>query len=221
MGGRRWTTWSAGCTRDRSTVQSPTHETNAGRGAGTGVDAATKSTCRMGAAHRRQPAERTIRCVRSVNPSLIPNDFATSARERSELRYNATASRRNSSGYFDGRPISTLLPRATHRIECPRRRVNFTTASVPHDPLHRHLTSPTPAIGAPLGSTPRRCSRSPNCSTDPGAGRPTAIQSLRIDFADVRWLALPIALTSLAFVIFERPLISSRFAMSRRCALLA
>jgi len=43
-------------------------------------------------------------------PCPIPNDFATSARDRSEPRYNATASRRNSSGYFAGRPTSGLLP---------------------------------------------------------------------------------------------------------------
>jgi hypothetical protein len=40
-----------------------------------------------------------------TTPSLIPNDDATSARDRSELRYSATASRRNSSGYFCGRPF--------------------------------------------------------------------------------------------------------------------
>ena len=56
--------------------------------------------------------------------SEIPSDFAISTRGRSELFTNSIASRRNSGGYFDGRPIedSLLWPHA--RIRCPRSGVN-------------------------------------------------------------------------------------------------
>ena len=43
-------------------------------------------------------------------PSLTPNDSAIWYRGRSELRNSSTASRRNSSGYFDGRPIRASPP---------------------------------------------------------------------------------------------------------------
>lgn len=57
--------------------------------------------------------------VESDNPKLR----ATSARGRPDLRASSTASRRNSGGYFDGRPNmgSFLWPHA--RIRCPPKRV--------------------------------------------------------------------------------------------------
>src|SRR5690606_22724375 len=56
----------------------------------------------------------------------MPNDFATSARDRSDERNNSTASRRNSSGYFDDRPNEGSFPWHHTRIKCPRSRVNST-----------------------------------------------------------------------------------------------
>jgi hypothetical protein len=56
----------------------------------------------------------------------IPNDLATSARERPDVRTNSTASRRNCCGYFAGRPIpgppAYGLPPI---IRCPRNRGKF------------------------------------------------------------------------------------------------
>jgi hypothetical protein len=53
-----------------------------------------------------------------------PIDPAIAARDSSLDNANCTASRRNSSGYLDGRPIrdSFLWPHA--RIKCPSKRVN-------------------------------------------------------------------------------------------------
>ncbi len=63
------------------------------------------STSRPDSASRRA-------CFTQVasDPSAIPSDRATSALGRSDDRYNSTASRRNSSGYLDDRPIPGLLP---------------------------------------------------------------------------------------------------------------
>lgn len=55
--------------------------------------------------HVRRPSP-----TRQASRRRSLNDFATSARDRSDERYNSTASRRNSSGYFTGRPILGVLP---------------------------------------------------------------------------------------------------------------
>src|SRR5205823_2639171 len=57
---------------------------------------------------------------------------ATAARESSVDNANRTASRRNSSGYFEGRAIGDPLLWPHTRIRCPPERVN----SKPHEP-HR------------------------------------------------------------------------------------
>ena len=64
------------------------------------------------------------------DPSLMPSDRATSTRDRSELRNSATASRRNSSGYFDGRPTraSFLQSDALQNL------VSNKAGSTPHSP---------------------------------------------------------------------------------------
>ena len=55
----------------------------------------------------------------------IPKLRAISAWDRPDVRTNSRASRRNSAGYFDGRPIKASSLQDNHpRIECPRNGVN-------------------------------------------------------------------------------------------------
>ena len=56
--------------------------------------------------------------------SFTPNRRATAARESLVDNANCTASRRNSSGYLDGRPIRDSFLRHHARIRCPPNRVN-------------------------------------------------------------------------------------------------
>jgi hypothetical protein len=56
--------------------------------------------------------------------SFTPNRRATAARDSSLDNANCTASRRDSSGYLDGRPIRDSFLRPHARIRCPPKRVN-------------------------------------------------------------------------------------------------
>jgi hypothetical protein len=75
-----------------------------------------------GSAWRASSARWSATQLRNV-VSFTPSRRATDARESSVDNASATASRRKSSGYFDGRPIRDPFPWPHARIRCPPNRV--------------------------------------------------------------------------------------------------
>jgi hypothetical protein len=105
---------------------------------------------------------RRLSTLAASDQFAMPNDLANSARDRSDCRYNATSSRRNSSGYFAERQGLDHL-------------------GIPHQPVHRHRRSPAwqPSRPGTRGGLPSRGANAHPLPRDcVGSVTPWAIESV-------------------------------------------